>query len=65
LLYFASQGFDDNAKFRQKAVFDQEDTTESDPREVEAASHNLNYVQVGVYIFAIFFVFNVIRDRTN
>jgi len=57
LLYFASQGFDDNAKFRQKAVFDQEDTTESDPREVEAASHNLNYVQVGVHILAIYFVF--------
>ena len=42
----AKLGFDDNAKFRQKAVFDMEDTTESDPREVEAASFNLNYVQV-------------------
>ena len=28
-----------------------EDTTESDPREVDAASHNLNYVQVDIEIF--------------
>lgn len=42
----AKLGFDDNAKFRQKAVFDMEDTTESDPREVEATSFNLNYVQM-------------------
>ncbi|XP_076033897.1 succinyl-coenzyme A synthetase beta subunit, GDP-forming [Oratosquilla oratoria] len=36
--------FDDNAKFRQKEVFDMEDATESDPREVDAASFNLNYI---------------------
>ena len=42
----AKLGFDDNASFRQKDIFDMEDTTESDPREVEAASFNLNYVQV-------------------
>ncbi|CAL4081874.1 unnamed protein product [Meganyctiphanes norvegica] len=36
--------FDDNAQFRQKEVFAQEDTSESDPREVDAASHNLNYI---------------------
>ena len=29
-----------------KAIFDMEDTTELDPREVDAASHNLNYVQL-------------------
>ena len=40
----AKLGFDENAQFRQKAIFDMEDTTESDPREVEAASFNLNYV---------------------
>ena len=40
----AKLGFDENASFRQKAIFDMEDTTESDPREVEAASFNLNYV---------------------
>ena len=28
-----------------------EDTTESDPREVEAASFNLNYVQVRIFFF--------------
>merc|ERR1712106_1272354 len=42
----AKLGFDDNASFRQKAIFDMEDTTESEPREVDAASHNLNYVQL-------------------
>jgi len=42
----AKLGFDDNAAFRQKAIFDMEDTTESDPREVDAASHDLNYVQM-------------------
>merc|ERR1711981_1200468 len=36
--------FDDNAEFRQKAVFDQRDTTQEDPSEVEAASYNLNYI---------------------
>jgi len=42
----AKLGFDDNAQFRQKSIFEMEDTTESDPREVEAASYNLNYVQM-------------------
>merc|ERR1712095_116705 len=42
----AKLGFDDNAQFRQKNIFEMEDTTESDPREVDAASHNLNYVQM-------------------
>ena len=42
----AKLGFDDNAKYRQKDIFDMEDTTESDPREVEAERFNLNYVQV-------------------
>jgi len=42
----AKLGFDDNAAYRQKAIFDMEDTTESEPREVDAARHNLNYVQL-------------------
>merc|ERR1711971_1391636 len=42
----AKLGFDDNAKFRQKNIFEMEDTTELDPREVEATSFNLNYVQM-------------------
>ena len=29
-----------------EAEHDMEDTTESEPREVDAASHNLNYVQL-------------------
>lgn len=32
-----------------------EDTTESDPREVEAASYNLNYVQVNYFLGKICF----------
>eukprot|EP00096_Caligus_rogercresseyi_P015267 TRINITY_DN771_c0_g1_i1.p1 TRINITY_DN771_c0_g1~~TRINITY_DN771_c0_g1_i1.p1 ORF type:complete len:453 (+),score=144.74 TRINITY_DN771_c0_g1_i1:99-1457(+) len=36
--------FDDNAEFRQKAVFDQRDWTQENSKEVEAASYNLNYI---------------------
>ena len=36
--------FDDNADYRQKAVFDQRDWTQEDPSEVEAANFNLNYI---------------------
>ena len=39
----AKINFDDNAKFRQKPIFEQENTAESDPREVEAAKSDLNY----------------------
>merc|ERR1712179_507667 len=42
----AKLGFDDNAQYRQKDIFEMEDTTESDPREVEAGKFNLNYVQM-------------------
>lgn len=40
----AKVNFDDNASFRQKSVFGLEDHSESDPREVEAAKYNLNYI---------------------
>merc|ERR1739846_160431 len=40
----AKIGFDDNADFRQKAVFDQRDWSQEDPLEVEADKHNLNYI---------------------
>jgi len=40
----AKINFDDNAEFRQKAIFAGEDTTESDPREVEASKYDLNYI---------------------
>jgi len=36
--------FDDNADFRQKAIFDQRDWSQEDAREVEAANFNLNYI---------------------
>lgn len=36
--------FDDNAFFRQKEVFDQQDWSQEDEREVEASKHNLNYI---------------------
>jgi len=36
--------FDDNAVFRQKAVFDQRDYAQEDPSEVEADKQNLNYI---------------------
>ncbi|KAH7937040.1 hypothetical protein HPB49_007557 [Dermacentor silvarum] len=40
----AKINFDDNAAFRQQDIFAQEDTSESDPREVLASKHNLNYI---------------------
>jgi len=40
----AKLSFDDNAKFRQSYIFDMEDTSESDPREVEATRAGLNYI---------------------
>ncbi|KAM3966497.1 succinyl-coenzyme A synthetase beta subunit, ADP-forming [Aphomia sociella] len=36
--------FDDNAEFRQKEVFDYRDISQEDPKEIEAAKYNLNYI---------------------
>jgi len=36
--------FDDNAEFRQKELFKLRDWTQEDPKEVEAAKFNLNYI---------------------
>lgn len=36
--------FDDNAAFRHEDIFNQRDTTQEDPREVEAAAFDLNYI---------------------
>jgi malate-CoA ligase subunit beta len=36
--------FDDNALFRRGTVADMRDHSQEDPREVQAAEHNLNYV---------------------
>jgi succinyl-CoA synthetase beta subunit len=38
--------FDDNAQFRQKQIFEMEDTSESDPKEVEASKYHLNYISM-------------------
>lgn len=40
----AKLSFDDNAAFRQKPVFAMKDDSQSDPREVAAAAHDLNYI---------------------
>ncbi|EPE03768.1 succinyl- ligase beta-chain [Ophiostoma piceae UAMH 11346] len=42
----AKFGFDDNAEFRQKDVFEQRDTTQEDPEEVRAAKSNLNFIKL-------------------
>ena len=42
----AKINFDDNAQFRQREIFSQEDTSEGDPREVEATQHGLNYISM-------------------
>src|SRR5207249_1417276 len=38
--------FDDNALFRHRDIEDLRDDAESDPLEVEAARHDLNYVKL-------------------
>lgn len=40
----AKINFDDNAEFRQKAIFAMDDMTESDPTETEAAKFDLKYI---------------------
>jgi len=42
----AKVGFDDNAEFRQKAIFDQRDISQEDPAEVEAKKFDLNYIKL-------------------
>merc|ERR1711920_638889 len=39
-------GFDDNADFRQKAIFEQRDTSQENPIEVEAKQYDLNYIKL-------------------
>lgn len=40
----AKLNFDDNAEYRQASVFEYRDRTQEDPREVEAAKYDLNYI---------------------
>merc|ERR1719453_769750 len=39
-------GFDDNAEFRQKAIFEQRDISQENPVEVEAKKYDLNYIKL-------------------
>ena len=43
--------FDDNAEFRQKAIFNERDLTQEDPLEVEAFKYDLNYIALDGKIF--------------
>ena len=43
----AKMTIDDNALFRQRAVEAMRDPSQDDPREAQAAEHNLNYVGLG------------------
>lgn len=40
----AKLDFDDNARYRHEDIFEMEDLSEIDPKEVEASKYNLNYV---------------------
>lgn len=42
----AKLGFDDNAEFRQKEVFEWRDPTQEDPEEVEASKYGLNFIKL-------------------
>ena len=42
----AKLGFDDNAEFRQKEVFNWRDTSQEDADEVKAAEHGLNFIKL-------------------
>ncbi|KAB1081315.1 malate--CoA ligase subunit beta [Methylobacterium soli] len=40
----AKMSFDDNAMFRRRNIADMHDPSQGDPREAQAAEHNLNYI---------------------
>lgn len=40
----AKLDFDDNARYRHEEIFEMEDISEIDPKEVEASKYHLNYV---------------------
>jgi succinyl-CoA synthetase beta subunit len=42
----AKLGFDDNAEFRQKSIFELRDRTQEDKSEVEAAEYGLNFIKL-------------------
>ena len=46
ICFDAKLNFDDNAEFRQKEIFKEQDLSETDPREIEAAQIGLSYIQM-------------------
>ena len=42
----AKLNFDDNAEYRQKPIFNEQDLSEIDPREIKAVKMGLNYIQM-------------------
>ena len=58
----AKINFDDNAEFRQNKVFAYRDRSQEDPREVEAAKYDLNYIGNDKYYS--FFSIIPIRNKT-
>jgi len=63
--------FDDNAQFRQSKIFSQEDVSETDPREVEAARARLNYIPMsgnigclGMYTATCVLLFSLFFNTT-
>ena len=42
----AKLGFDENAEFRQKDIFNLRDTSQEEPSEVEAQKANLNFIKL-------------------
>jgi len=42
----AKFGFDDNAEFRQKDVFDLRDVSQEEPSEVDAQKYGLNFIKL-------------------
>lgn len=46
ICFDAKLNFDDNAEFRQKEIFDVQDLSETDPRELEASNIGLSYIQM-------------------
>lgn len=46
ICFDAKLNFDDNAEFRQKEIFAEQDLSETDEREIEAANIGLSYIQM-------------------
>jgi succinyl-CoA synthetase beta subunit len=56
--------FDDNSQFRHQQVFELDDTSESDPREVMANKHNLNYIGMDGNIGCLGKIIKLINIKT-